>query len=179
MLSQTIKGIGIVLALGITSEIIYQAYLWVKRRRIETESKSRNELTQVLFFPDRLIACKDFFIGEHGCANLKCRFTHEQNSLSSLYKHLSGSRSTLDVCVFVICCSDLGDVIISAHKKGIKVRVICDDEQADIPGSQIWRMRSEGTCIAYYEMKQFVTQHAYSDESPSSPQAKRYSVVHF
>ena len=144
MVSQTIKGIGVVIAIGITSEIIYQAYLWIKRKRNETESRTRKEITEVLFFPDRMVACKDYFIGEYGCANLRCRFTHEPNSLSALYKYLSGVRTSLDVCVFVICCSDLGDVIVDAHKRGVKVRVICDDEQVDISGSQIWKMRSEG-----------------------------------
>ena len=144
MASRIIKGLGIVLGVGVTSEFIYQAYLWVKRRNRQTESKTESGITEVLFFPDRLIACKDYFIGEHGCSNLSCSFTHEPNSLSCLYKYLAGARSSLDVCVFVICCADLGDVLINAHKRGVKVRVICDDEQVDLSGSQIWRMRSEG-----------------------------------
>lgn len=144
MVNRITKCIGIVAAIGITSEIIYQAYLWILRKRTETESRNESSITEVLFFPDRMVACKDYFIGEHGCTNLRCRFTHEPNSLSSLYKHLSGARTSLDVCVFVICCADLGDVIINAHRRGVKVRVICDDEQVDISGSQIWRMRSEG-----------------------------------
>ena len=147
MINRIIKGVGIVLAVGLASEILYQTYLWLKRRHRKTESRTESSISEVLFFPDRMVACKDYFIGEHGCSNLKCRFTHEPNSLSSLYKHLAGCRTSLDVCVFVICCSDLGDVIIDAHRRGVKVRVICDDEQIDITGSQIWRMRSEGKLI--------------------------------
>ena len=144
MIHRIAKGGGIVLAVGLASEILYQTYLWFKRRHRETESRTESSLCEVLFFPDRMIACKDHFIGDHGCSNLRCRFTHEPNSLSSLYKYLASARTSLNVCVFVICCADLGDVIIDAHRRGVKVRVICDDEQVDITGSQIWRMRSEG-----------------------------------
>lgn len=145
---------GVVIACGITSEIVYFVYKRFSKRRWQlvsrSESESRNEIEEVLFFPDSEIACKDKFVGEDGCNNLRCRFSHRPNSLSRLYEFISGAKTSLDVCVFVICCADLADLLIQAHKQNVKVRVICDDEQIDITGSQIWKLRKESNNLIPY-----------------------------
>lgn len=144
------KMCGIALGIGVSSEMLYFAYKWFRKRRLfsgsqfESESRDSDLVEEVLFFPDYQVACKDYFIGEDGCENRRCKFTHEHTSLSRLYEFLIGAKRTLDVCVFVICCADLADILIIAHKKNVLVRVICDDEQIDITGSQIWKLRKEG-----------------------------------
>ena len=146
MMSNYVKGFGIFFTVCVASEIIYQLYKTIiQRPKDDEQTESRNAVTDdVLFFPDKQIACKDFFVGDRGCSNLRCRYTHEENALSKLFKKLASARSSLDVCVFLICSMDLGELLIDAHKKGVKVRVICDDEQVDISGSQIWKFRKEG-----------------------------------
>ncbi|XP_052262426.1 uncharacterized protein LOC127866075 isoform X2 [Dreissena polymorpha] len=141
-----VKAIGIVLACGVASELVYFAYKRIKRMCCDNAVRNNDQkqfVEEVLFFPDAQIACKEFFVGD-GCRRLNCRFTHEHNSLSRLYTFLADAKQSLDVCVFVICCADLGDLLVTAHKNNVRVRVICDDEQIDITGSQIWRLRKEG-----------------------------------
>jgi len=140
------KPVCIALTIGVLSEIAYYCYKkWRKRSQGISSAKSESkEVEEVLFFPDAQIACKDHFVGEDGCSRQNCRFTHEHNSLSRLYQFLDEAIVSLDVCVFVICCADLGDLLITAHKRKVKVRVICDDEQIDITGSQIWKLRKAG-----------------------------------
>lgn len=136
------KTIGIILAFGIFSEICYQSYLWWKKKYLTKVAKKMKDC-EVLFFPDNRVACKSHFIGD-GCGKLDCHFSHEPNSLSKLFEHLTKARKSLDVCVFVITCSSLADVLVEAHKKGVVVRIITDDEQVDVPNSQIWKLRKAG-----------------------------------
>lgn len=151
MVSATVKTVAVIATFGIASEIVYQAYKWIRNRRRRSQvwpkTESRRETHEVLFFPDKDIACKDYFVGEDGCYNPKCRFTHKPNSLSRLYGYLAGAVESVDVCVFVICCQDLADILVQLHRKDIKVRIICDDEQVDITGSQIWPLRKEGISV--------------------------------
>lgn len=57
---------------------------------------------------------------------------------------LQEARKSLDVCVFVISCKELADVLINAHRNGVIVRVISDGEQMTVSGSQIQRLRKVG-----------------------------------
>ncbi|KAL4239485.1 Mitochondrial cardiolipin hydrolase [Mactra antiquata] len=135
---------------GAVSELVYFTYRKYKRRKWQTnqnESESRKVTEEVLFFPDDRVACKDYFVGEDGCNNNDCRFTHFPNSLSRLYEFINGAKGRLDVCVFVICCIDLADLLIAAHKRHVLVRVISDGEQTEITGSQIWNLRKAGIAV--------------------------------
>ena len=138
-------GVGF-LSFGVLSEIIYQLYKRIYRQK-GNENTSQPS-TEVLFFPDKKVACKAHFTADYGCENAYCQFSHTENSLSKLFTYLISARTSLDVCVFVITCSDLADLLVKAHKKGVKVRVVTDQEQVDVSGSQIWKLRKEGEICA-------------------------------
>ena len=57
--------------------------------------KYHSILFQVLFFPDKAIACRDFFETVEGCPRkLSCSFSHETTNLRQVYiicLNLSGS----------------------------------------------------------------------------------------
>ena len=48
-----------------------------------------------------------------------------------------GASSTVDVCVFTITDNRLARALIDAHRRGVKIRVISDDEKAFDRGSDI------------------------------------------
>lgn len=127
---------------AVLTEVVYQVYLKFRKRK----PKKRNGNTfKVIFFPDQKIACKSYFLQRGGCQNLNCKFSHATTSLSQLYENLTAARKSIDLCVFTISCQDLVDAIVDLHKNGVSVRVITDDEQVDATGSQIWRLRKEGS----------------------------------
>ena len=65
-------------------------------------------------------------------------------SEAKVVHYLNSATTTLDICVFSITYNVLGDAIIEAHKRGVKVRVISDDEQAKNPGADIERLQQAG-----------------------------------
>jgi phosphatidylserine/phosphatidylglycerophosphate/cardiolipin synthase-like enzyme len=57
---------------------------------------------------------------------------------------LKAARRTLDLCVFTITDDALTDAVISAHKRGVAVRVISDNDKAHDTGSDIRKFRGAG-----------------------------------
>lgn len=138
--------LGIFTSVCAISEIIFQIYRYRLKRSSVRKKKTK---TEVLFFPDKKVACINYFTSE--CENESCSFSHEENSLSKLFQFIHNAVKSVDVCVFVFTCSDLADLLIQAVERGVSVRVITDCEQVDIPGSQIWRLRSQGTVLFFFK----------------------------
>lgn len=57
---------------------------------------------------------------------------------------LSSAVKTLDVCVFTISDNDISNVVIFAHRRGVKVRIITDDMKQYDEGSDIEILRDAG-----------------------------------
>jgi len=106
--------------------------------------------TQVLFFPDAGIPCKDFYNSRAGCPRDNCPFLHEKTAYQSLINLLRSAQKTLDVCVFCITCADLVSVLVERQcNAGVEVRVITDSEQLRVTGSQIGKLRTEGVKVRH------------------------------
>jgi phosphatidylserine/phosphatidylglycerophosphate/cardiolipin synthase-like enzyme len=59
----------------------------------------------------------------------------------------SAARKSADVCVFTITDDRISDAIIEAHRRGVEVRIITDNEKAFDPGSDISRLEREGVRV--------------------------------
>jgi cardiolipin hydrolase len=98
----------------------------------------------VLFFPDPGMPCRAVMNGQQCRRGAKCTYSHQKTSLVKFLDELYAARKTLDVCVFTITCNEIAEAIIAAKKRGVKVRVITDDEQAKCTGSDVYQIASEG-----------------------------------
>ena len=139
--------LGTVLAGGLAINAVYLIAKWTgvwtwpwapSRRR-------REGIFKILFFPDSKVACKAEFTQRHGCTNRACNFSHDPSSAyAQLMKTVQTACRTLDICVYIITCRDLAEIVIDLHGKGVVVRLITDDEQVDATGSQIGAFRAAG-----------------------------------
>jgi len=68
-----------------------------------------------------------------------------RNQVTSLCQ--SSSR-TIDVCVYTITDNRIKRALLDAHRSGIKLRIITDDEKIDDLGSDIYYLRDEGIDVA-------------------------------
>jgi rRNA processing protein Krr1/Pno1 len=57
---------------------------------------------------------------------------------------LASPKQTLDVCVFTITDNRVSSIIAALARKGVKVRIISDDEKANDQGSDISTMKNAG-----------------------------------
>jgi mitochondrial cardiolipin hydrolase len=61
--------------------------------------------------------------------------------LSAIVRRLRGARKTIDICVFTVTDNRISDAILDAHRRGVKVRIITDNDKAYDEGSDIQRFR--------------------------------------
>jgi len=59
-------------------------------------------------------------------------------------QYLSSPTKTIEVCVFTITDDAVANILLDLHKKGIKVRIITDDDQSASTGSDIQTMKKAG-----------------------------------
>lgn len=57
---------------------------------------------------------------------------------------LKAAKKSAELCVFTITDDRISDEIIEAHRRGIAVRIVTDDEKAFDPGSDISRLEKAG-----------------------------------
>eukprot|EP01024_Parvocaulis_polyphysoides_P050771 TRINITY_DN4955_c1_g1_i1.p3 TRINITY_DN4955_c1_g1~~TRINITY_DN4955_c1_g1_i1.p3 ORF type:complete len:194 (-),score=17.06 TRINITY_DN4955_c1_g1_i1:1492-2073(-) len=98
----------------------------------------------VFFFPDKGLPCR-FYHFEGGCRRgNSCKFSHADSNLVHLLNFIRSARSRIDVCVFTITCNDIADALLYVHKKGVRIRIITDDDQATSQGSDAVELHKAG-----------------------------------
>jgi mitochondrial cardiolipin hydrolase len=70
-------------------------------------------------------------------------FSPGEACLGAIVNRLRSARSTIDICVFTITDNRISDAIIDAHRRGVKVRIISDNDKAFDAGSDIARFRDQ------------------------------------
>ena len=81
------------------------------------EVRAIKSKTEVLFFPDSGIPCKDYYSSSTGCSKDDCPFLHDETAYLKLLRILQDAKKSIDVCVFCLTCGDLG--LNSCHCSGI------------------------------------------------------------
>mmetsp|Transcript_20710 Transcript_20710/g.65315 ORF Transcript_20710/g.65315 Transcript_20710/m.65315 type:complete len:442 (+) Transcript_20710:76-1401(+) len=98
---------------------------------------------EAVFFPDARLPCRHYLAGE-ACRRKACAFAHEETGLSRLLRLLAGARRRVDLAVYALTQADLADALEAAHKRGVAVRLITDDEQAKNSNSCVARLAAAG-----------------------------------
>jgi len=84
--------------------------------------------------PDTSLSVSSYFSPGKECA-------HKIISL------LERSKKSADICVFTISDDKISDAIFSAHERGVKVRIISDNDKANDLGSDIYSLSEKGVKI--------------------------------
>jgi phosphatidylserine/phosphatidylglycerophosphate/cardiolipin synthase-like enzyme len=71
-------------------------------------------------------------------------FSPQQNCPGKIRELIAAVRKTLDICVFTITDDRLTASVIEAHRRGVKVRIITDNDKAADLGSDADRLRQCG-----------------------------------
>jgi mitochondrial cardiolipin hydrolase len=75
---------------------------------------------------------------------------HESPSESSwqrIAELCEGARRAIDVCVFTITDDRISGELFRAHRRGVAVRIVSDDEKSTEPGSDIRRLKEAGVPV--------------------------------
>ncbi|MBL68196.1 MAG: endonuclease [Verrucomicrobiales bacterium] len=71
-------------------------------------------------------------------------FSPDDDCVGRIIDLLAQARQTVDICVFTITDNRIAEAIARAHQRGVRVRVISDDDKAFDKGSDVGRLRGQG-----------------------------------
>ena len=74
----------------------------------------------------------------------RARFSPGPDCREQIETLLESARRSADICVFTITDDRLSRAIVDAHKRGVRVRVISDDDKAFDRGSDVHRLGESG-----------------------------------
>lgn len=74
----------------------------------------------------------------------EAHFSPGDECLRRIQRLIRESRFTLDVCVFTITDDRIARSLLDAHDRGVRLRLISDDEKAGDIGSDLAKIRSAG-----------------------------------
>lgn len=74
----------------------------------------------------------------------KSYFSPGDSCANAIISCIQNARKTIDICVFTISDNNIAEAILSAHKKGIKIRVLSDNFKAEDQGSDIYYLAENG-----------------------------------
>ena len=74
-------------------------------------------------------------------------FSPGDNCVSRIQSLLRSAKQSADICVFTITDDRISDTIHDAHKNGLEVRIISDNDKAFDPGSDVSRLKRAGVPV--------------------------------
>ena len=76
-------------------------------------------------------------------------FAPGETCLNLIVRRLAAARKTLDLCVFTITDDRIGRPILDAHRRGVRVRIVSDNDKAHDPGSDVHRFAEAGIPVKF------------------------------
>jgi len=74
----------------------------------------------------------------------EAHFSPGDGPLRAIVKLIEEARGSIDVCVFTVTDDRLARALVEAHQRGVRVRVVSDDDKARDLGSDLQRLSDAG-----------------------------------
>lgn len=74
----------------------------------------------------------------------QCCFTPDERAAARIVGLIEGARTSIDACVFTITDDRLAAALEAAHRRGVAVRIITDDDKASDRGSDVSHLMRMG-----------------------------------
>ncbi|MBI3857662.1 MAG: hypothetical protein HY293_18425 [Planctomycetes bacterium] len=87
------------------------------------------------------------FAGESGEPFVEAHFSPGEACARRIMGLLRGARRTADLCVYTITDDRITAEVLDAHRRGVKVRVVTDNEKAYDVGSDVLQMARVGISV--------------------------------
>lgn len=85
--------------------------------------------------------------GAPGEEEVAAWFSPGQDCRRAILDQIARSRRTLDVCVFTISDDRIAEALLVAHRRGIAVRVLTDNDKTDDEGNDVDRLAAAGIAV--------------------------------
>lgn len=75
-------------------------------------------------------------------------FSPGLSCLRAIQQRLRAARDSVDICVFTLSDDRISEDVLAAHRRGVKVRIVTDNDKEFDAGSDIDRLRRAGVPVA-------------------------------
>lgn len=75
-------------------------------------------------------------------------FSPGMECLQAIQRCLRGAARSADICVFTLSDDRISEEVLAAHRRGVKVRIVTDNDKEYDAGSDISRLRDAGIPVA-------------------------------
>lgn len=95
------------------------------------------------FFDADQVECRKHVVAREPCELKQCAYY----KLKYLLAILDSATETIDLCMYLITCTDLAQALIAAHRRGVKVRVIVEEEMSTSSESKVQQLLTAGITV--------------------------------
>jgi len=88
-------------------------------------------------------------------------FSPGPDCLGQIVNRFLAARSTVDVCVFTITDDRIARAILDAHRRGVAIRIITDNDKTYDAGSDVERLEAAGIAVKV-DRTQFHMHHKFA-----------------
>ncbi len=95
-----------------------------------------------------------------GLPDVECHFSPSESGRTRLRELIAGARETIDLCMYLLADDEMAQALVAAHQRnGVIVRLILDDQQLKLPGSDHEMLAASGiafrtdSCAQYMHHK--------------------------
>lgn len=74
-------------------------------------------------------------------------FSPHDDCVAAIQEFIRQARQTLDVCVFTVADNRLSDELLAAHRRGVRVRLLTDNEKLFDRGSDVRMLQEAGIAV--------------------------------
>ncbi|MBT2558180.1 DUF1669 domain-containing protein [Hymenobacter sp. ISL-91] len=74
-------------------------------------------------------------------------FSPHDDCVAAIQEFIRQARQTLDVCVFTVADNRLSDELVAAHRRGVRVRLLTDNEKLFDRGSDVRALHTAGLAV--------------------------------
>jgi len=86
--------------------------------------------------------------GESGKPHASASFSPGPACLQAIQGQLRAARRCIDICVFTLSDDRITDEVLAAHRRGVAVRILTDNDKEFDAGSDIAALRAAGVPVA-------------------------------
>uniref|UniRef100_A0A1B6DNY1 Mitochondrial cardiolipin hydrolase n=1 Tax=Clastoptera arizonana TaxID=38151 RepID=A0A1B6DNY1_9HEMI len=91
------------------------------------------------------------------CTLPTCQFSY----VLKIIGHLDSAVKSLDIILYLMTLESLAEAIIRAHKRGVKVRFIADEDMSKSSGSRVNMLKQEGVPV-HSKLSTFLMHHKFA-----------------
>lgn len=110
----------------------------------QQQIKQGAEAAAIVRWLEKTIKTLDNNQASQGGDLMECWFSPGRACAQGIIQQLNRSRVSIDICVFTISDDELTEHIIKAHKRGVKVRIITDNDKVFDTGNDVRYLQKQG-----------------------------------